>query len=534
VPTVEPPSPPGTAGVAPGRSTVARTILIVVALLAGLPLAVWLDLRHLTEESLRAQAAELGRAIDGFRSYYNEAVVQSVKAGSGATPIVHNYRDVVGAIPVPATLSLELGEVIRRQDDDVRYRFFSDFEFKGRAPHAFDDFELKALSDLRHDASQVIWDVSGSILDRRVRRISPIVMEQGCVSCHNGHPASPKTDWKVGDVRGIQEIDVRRTIGTNVLSFRHLLVYFAAAAVVGIAFIALQRRQAALVRGANAKLGEANAFLGALSQKLGKYLSPQLYRGIFRGEMDTAVATQRKRLTIFFSDIVDFTPTTERLEPEALTSLLNEYLTEMSAIAVRHGGTIDKFIGDAILVFFGDPETRGPAGDAEACVRMAIEMQRRLVALDARWRSAGVEKPFRARMGINSGYCDVGNFGSDDRMEYTIIGGEANLSARLQTIAPPGGIVLSYEAYALVRDVVVAHPMEPIQVKGIARPIVPYVVDGLVGEAGQREQVVSRHGAGLELFVDAAAVAAEDAPAAIEALKQAVAALEARRRPDAS
>ena len=154
------------------------------------------------------------------------------------------------------------------------------------------------------------------------------------------------------------------------------------------------------------------------------------------------MTTERKKLTIFFSDIKDFTATTERLQPEELTALLNEYLTEMTAIAQKHGGTVDKYIGDAILVFFGDPETKGVREDAQACVRMAIEMQKRLGQLNARWRRAGIERPFQARIGINTGYCNVGNFGSDDRMDYTIIGAEANLAARLQSVAAPGGITL--------------------------------------------------------------------------------------------
>src|ERR1700709_2517159 len=151
----------------------------------------------------------------------------------------------------------------------------------------------------------------------------------------------------------------------------------------------------------------------------------------------------------------------------------------MSQIAIEFGGTIDKFIGDAMLIFFGDPETKGDRSDAEACVRMAWSMQRRLVELNAKWRASGVEQPFKARMGINSGYCNVGNFGSADRMDYTIIGAEANLAARLQSIAEPGGIVISYETFALTSDVIAAHPMPPITMKGISREVMPYSVDNV-------------------------------------------------------
>src|SRR5206468_10494226 len=127
------------------------------------------------------------------------------------------------------------------------------------------------------------------------------------------------------------------------------------------------------------------------------YLSPQIYKSIFSGQRDVTIHTERKNLTIFFSDIKDFTATTERLQPEQITALLNEYFTEMSSIALDHGGTIDKFIGDAIVIFFGDPETKGPEGVAKACLAMAVAMQRAMAERTVKWRREGVEKPFRVR-----------------------------------------------------------------------------------------------------------------------------------------
>jgi adenylate cyclase len=178
------------------------------------------------------------------------------------------------------------------------------------------------------------------------------------------------------------------------------------------------------IKGMNRELESANDFLASLSMKISRYISPQVYKSIFSGQKDVTIHTERKKLTIFFSDIQNFTATTERLQPELITQLLNEYFTEMSAIAHEHGGTIDKFIGDAMLIFFGDPETKGDRADAQACLRMAWRMQRRLIELNAKWRAQGIEQPFRSRIGINSGYCNVGNFGSADRMDYTIIGAE--------------------------------------------------------------------------------------------------------------
>lgn len=140
-------------------------------------------------------------------------------------------------------------------------------------------------------------------------------------------------------------------------------------------------------------LDEKNRMLEALSSKLSKYLAPQIYQSIFSGKHDVSLATKRKKLTVFFSDIEDFTQITEDIQAEDLTDLLNQYFTEMSKIALEYGATIDKFIGDAMLMFFGDPETRGVEEDAGACVRMAIAMQRRMRDLQAHWRDKGYEHP---------------------------------------------------------------------------------------------------------------------------------------------
>lgn len=500
--------------------------------LLGLPLAAWLDLRDLSERMLRLQAGETSRIIDDMRGFYGSDVVGRVlKAGGGSVTPTHNYRNVPGAIPIPATLSIELGKLISAHDGTVKYRFVSDLPFKGREPHQLDAFERGAIASLRRQPGEPVVEVAGSVLDRSVRIATPVLMGEACVGCHNVHPDSPRHDWKVGDVRGIQEISVVQPLEANILAFKHLMVYFVLAAVAGVSFILMQRRQAALIRGMNRELVQANDFLATISLKIAKYLSPQIYKSIFSGQRDVAIATERKKLTIFFSDIKDFTATTERLQPEDLTALLNEYFTEMSAIALQHGATVDKFIGDAMLVFFGDPETKGVAEDARACVQMAVDMQRRLNQLNGEWRRRGIEQPFRARMGINTGYCNVGNFGSDDRMDYTIIGAEANLAARLQSIAEPGNVVMSYETYALVRDLVRAHPLPAITMKGISREVVPYAVDGLLGELAQRPQVISEHVKGLDLFVDLEVLDAGAADRVRRRLEGLLAALDLRAKP---
>lgn len=506
-------------------------ILLVLMLLAGLPVAVWLDLRNLTEAALLRQASDLTSMVTSVRAYYGSSVVGRVLASPGSTQVLHNYESVPGAIPLPATLSLELGRVISEQQQNISYRFVSDFSFANRTPHVLDDFETNALAALRKHPNQQLTDVSWSIFRDRVRLIAPVVMGAACVNCHNAHPESPKRDWKVGDVRGIQEIAISQAIASNIFSFKYLLAYFAFMAAAGFTFIAVQQRQGATIRGMNRELETANEFLATLSMKISRYIPPQIYKSIFSGQKDVTINTERKKLTIFFSDIKDFTATTERLQPEQITMLLNDYFTEMSKIALAHGGTIDKFVGDAMLIFFGDPETKGESEDAKACLRMAAEMQHSLAEMKIKWRNTGVEHPFRVRMGINTGFCNVGNFGSADRMHYTIIGAEANLAARLQSVAEAGQIVISYETYALVRNMMVAHALPPITMKGISREVVPYAVEGMLDEAGQKIDIISEHMTGLDFYLNPSMVNSSSAERIRTVLQDAISALEKHSRP---
>ena len=253
---------------------------------------------------------------------------------------------------------------------------------------------------------------------------------------------------------------------------------------------------------ANTLVTEKNEILENLSSKLSKYLSPQIYQSIFKGDQNVEISSKRKKLTICFTDIAGFTETTDNLESEELTNVLNHYLTEMSVIALQHGATIDKFIGDAILLFFGDPEFRGVAEDAKACVMMAIAMQRRMRELEQEWRNRGLLRPFRIRMGIATGFCTVGNFGSRDRMDYTIIGNEVNLAARLQSATEPGSILLSYETNALVQGIVMTEEQPPITVKGFPKPISGYKLVGTYDELVKAGRVVLEEREGLHVLVD--------------------------------
>jgi class 3 adenylate cyclase/PAS domain-containing protein len=267
---------------------------------------------------------------------------------------------------------------------------------------------------------------------------------------------------------------------------------------------------------ANQRVTEQNLVLEGLASKLAKYLSPQIYQSIFSGRQTVEISAKRKKLTIFFSDIAGFTEITDNLESEELTDVLNHYLTEMSGIALQYGATIDKYVGDAMLLFFGDPESRGVKEDAKTCVMMAIAMQRRMRELEQEWRGRGLQQPFRIRIGITTGFCTVGNFGSRDRMDYTIIGNEVNLAARLQSAAEPGGILISHETNALVQDMVLTEEYPPMTVKGFLRPIKTYKLLGTYQELVDEGRVVLQEREGLRVLVDLTKQVSSEAIAVLE------------------
>jgi adenylate cyclase len=177
-------------------------------------------------------------------------------------------------------------------------------------------------------------------------------------------------------------------------------------------------------------------------------------------------------------------------------------------------------VGDAIMIFFGDPETRGVKEDALACVKMAIAMQKRMEELGRTWRDSGIETAISCRIGIHTGYCTVGNFGSEDRMDYTIVGSAVNLASRLEHDAPPGGILISYETYAHVKDEIRCEEMGRIQVRGIGHPVATYrVVDLYAVDETERIRSELPH---LKLDADPELMSAEERRQAAALLQDAL------------
>ena len=235
--------------------------------------------------------------------------------------------------------------------------------------------------------------------------------------------------------------------------------------------------------------------------KLSKYFSPQVYSSIFSGELDVTINTKRKNLTVFFSDIKSFTTITEKLEPEILTDLITNYLTEMTNIAIKYGGTVDKYIGDAIMIFFGDPQSKGTKEDAIACVTMALEMKKKLRKLKKDWERTGLSESLDVRMGIHTDVCTVGNFGSSDRLDYTVLGNGVNLASRLESMAEANQILISENTHNLINEDIESQFFSEITAKGKAHPVKAYQVSGIVSKK-IKEEVIKASEEGFELRLD--------------------------------
>ncbi len=238
--------------------------------------------------------------------------------------------------------------------------------------------------------------------------------------------------------------------------------------------LALRRLQEERLQKLHSELTETAKNLERSNGIIRRYVPTQVADQIMSGEVETVGRHERRKLTIFFSDLVGFTEISEILEPEDLSSLLHEYFSKMTDIAHQHGGTVDELSGDAILIFFGAPVATDDKDHAMRAIRMAQEMQQAMAGLNSKWRAAGVIDSLDVRIGINTGVVTVGNFGSTDRMKYAALGKHVNLAARVQAQCEPGRVLFSHSTWLLVRDSVPCTPRGEMHFKGISKPVLCY------------------------------------------------------------
>jgi adenylate cyclase len=210
----------------------------------------------------------------------------------------------------------------------------------------------------------------------------------------------------------------------------------------------------------------------AMRQSFESYLPPSVVKRQL-AHPESIFEVQKKELTIMFTDIKSFTTYSSTMTPDQIQNFLAEYFDAMVQIVFKYEGTVDKYIGDGLMVFFGAPE---PQPDhAVRCVQAAIEMQKKCRELKEKWVKEELF-PLRIRIGINTGEVIVGNMGTPKKLSYTVLGSDVNLANRLESNAPVEGIMISRRTYELVKDHVPTLPHESVLVKGLDTPIEVYTV----------------------------------------------------------
>jgi adenylate cyclase len=209
----------------------------------------------------------------------------------------------------------------------------------------------------------------------------------------------------------------------------------------------------------------------AIRDMFGKHVSPELVSEMLKADDPKAALNlqgKRVKVTIFYSDIRGFTAMSEKMTPEQIYGQLNEYFEDMCKIVFKYGGYVDKFIGDCLMAVFSAPNPK--PDDAKNAVFAAIEQQEKILAITEEWNKTG-RQIFTVGMGLNTGEVVMGNLGSADRLNYTVIGDNVNTAARLYNVAKGGQTIISETTYDEVKDLVVVNELEPVLVKGKEKPL---------------------------------------------------------------
>jgi class 3 adenylate cyclase len=236
-------------------------------------------------------------------------------------------------------------------------------------------------------------------------------------------------------------------------------------------------------------------------QSFQKYVPANLVRQLIETNQEARIGGKLRELTVFFSDISDFTAITEQLSPNELTLQLSEYFDHVTAAILAHKGTVDKFIGDAVMAFWGAPiEIENQA--FQAC-GAALECQRQVRELSKKWKAEG-KYEFRTRIGLNTGEIVVGNIGSEQRLNYTVIGDPVNLASRLEGLnkAYQTEIIISEETYERCRDSVEVRLLDFVIVKGKSEPVRIYELIGEKGDISpRRKEFITRFNKAIDLYL---------------------------------
>ena len=364
-------------------------------------------------------------SLETVQSMYSSEVIARLKPlGINFT---HDYRDHDGAIPIPATFSIELAKAMTNPETGIINRLYSDYPFSFRKDGGpKDEFESLALTTLRfaNDKTKPFVRFENVNGHMSMRYGKALLMKQSCVDCHNSHPNSTKKDWKIGDVRGIREVifplGATRQISYAVWGVTAGIMLFITISGLGILFLAINALRASITM-----LSKTNvAYDRFVPHEFLSYLKKQ---SIVDVQLSDSI---EKQMIVLFSDIRNFTRLSEKMTPEENFIFVNAYYSVMGPVVRKNHGFVDKYIGDAIMALFDD---------ADDAVRAAIEM---LATLKEYNRKASPKRPepLRIGIGLHKGKLRLGTVGERNRMDGTVISDAVNLASRIESLTKFYGV----------------------------------------------------------------------------------------------
>ena len=474
-----------------------RIILVLIVLMCVGIAFTWVTVDNLSFQLVELQASKNAewciKALQEAIQIYSDDVVSRLDHN---VPVSENYPTIKGAIPPPSTYSIVLGERISKQKGNFRFRVYSDYPFPKREADGTggvqDKFDQEAIDYLRNNPNDAYYKIEDYKNRLSMRYTMPILMKASCIACHNTHPESPKTDWRIGDVRGVMELvqpldNFVEQNEKNIAGLSIKLGGLSVLALFGISLVFGKLRQSTKelegkVRSRTAQLADANANLesrnGLIRQVFGRYLSNDVVTILLKdaAEEKLKLGGERRKITILTSDLRGFTAISERMSPEEVIKILNIYLKYMADVINEYQGTIDEFMGDGILVLFGAPVVR--KDDASRAIACACAMQLKMGTVNEQMRQMGLPA-LEMGIGINTGEVVVGNIGSETRTKYGIVGNQVNLTYRIESYTTGGQILISETTFQEVKSIVKIAERKEVNVKGIDHPIFIYDVWGI-------------------------------------------------------
>lgn len=438
-----------------------RTILILAILFCtGVAGALWNVSRlswNLIESQALENAALYVQTIQAARTLYSSDAVNRIKEIHEIT-VTHDYKNQAGAIPLPATYLIELGKEVIEKNAGMSVRLYSDYPFPWRQAEggARDDFELQALRYLRLHPEQPFYRFIKAKDSLKLRYTQADILQPSCVNCHNTHPSSPKTDWKVGDVRGVLEINssldnLMHKTNEGLQGTFITLGMLSMFGLFGLTLVITRLRDTSKelelrVIERTSELQKANDQLADEREKTERLLLNILPEPIADRlkEGHKSIADGFAEVTILFADLVNFTGLSEKVTPTELVALLNDIFSAFDRLTEKHSLEKIKTIGDAYMVAGGIPN---PRKDHVKCVvEMALDMQEEI-------RKFNTDNDYNLsiRIGINTGPVVAGVIGTK-KFIYDLWGDTVNVASRMESHGLIGEIQVTEKIYEMLSD----------------------------------------------------------------------------------